>query len=71
MNKLFVATLLIVMILLASSVFVRISTDLMVSEALIMRTDHSVCWIDRRGSGDADFNRRPVECSFLNKRVEK
>lgn len=71
MNKLFVATLLICMILLASAVFVHISTDLRVSDAIIMRAHHSVCQRDKRAFGDADFGRRPVGCPFLYKRVGK
>jgi hypothetical protein len=71
MKKIFVAAFLIVMILLSSSVFVHISTDLMVSDAVIMRADHSVCSKDRRAAGYDDFNRRMAECPFLNKRVEK
>ena len=71
MNKLFVATLLICMILLASAVFVHISTDLMVSDAIIMRARHSVCWRDRSAFGEADFSGRPVGCPFLYKRVGK
>jgi hypothetical protein len=70
MNKLFVAAFLMVIILVASSVFVHVSTDLMVSDAFIIRAYHSGCWRERRAAGD-DFSQRPVKCTFLNTQVAK
>jgi hypothetical protein len=70
MKNLFVAAFLMVIILVASSVFVHVSTDLMGSDAFIIRDYHSGCWRERRAAGDY-FRQRPVKCTFLNKRVGK